>query len=76
VTARFSENGIGGLKPEERVRLPGDLKPAAPAYRGRLRPISAMHGKMSQERFRRFVDVQLLRGRASAADGKRPTMRQ
>lgn len=57
---RVSKNGIGGLKPEERARLPRDLKPAGPAYRGRLRPIFAMHGKVSEERFGRFVDVQLL----------------
>jgi uncharacterized iron-regulated protein len=60
LVARVSKAGIGGLKPEERARLPRDLKPADPAYRDRLRPIFAMHGKVSEERFGRFVDVQLL----------------
>jgi hypothetical protein len=52
--------GTGGLKPEERARLPRDVKSTSPAYEVRLRPIFAMHGKGSADRFRRFLDVQLL----------------
>jgi len=60
LVAQVSEKGIAGLGPDDRVRLPQDLRPARSAYEDRLRPIFAMHGKTSEERFRRFVDVQLL----------------
>jgi hypothetical protein len=69
LVARLSKNGIGGLKPEERARLPRDLKPADPAYRGRLRPIFAMHGNVSEERFGRFVDVRVHSPGSSARSG-------
>jgi uncharacterized iron-regulated protein len=60
LVSRVSKNGIDGLGSEDRERLPQDLQPAGPAYKARLRPIFEMHGKTSEERFLRFVDVQLL----------------
>jgi len=57
LVAEVSKNGIRGLKAKERARLPRDLKPADPAYKGRLRPIFAMHGQTSEDRFRRFLPV-------------------
>ena len=42
-----------------RVRLPQDLAPPGPAYVDRLRPVSEMHGEMTEDRFRRFVEVHL-----------------
>ena len=36
------------------------MSTAAAGYEARLRPIFEMHGKVSDERFRRFVDVQTL----------------
>ena len=60
LVARVSKRGIVGLTPEERTRLSHDLAPPGPAYVDRLRSVFEMHGNMSAERFRRFVDVQLL----------------
>jgi len=60
LVARVSRSGIEGLKSEERARLPEDLRAPDPAYLARLRPIFEMHGKASEEQFRRFADVQLL----------------
>jgi uncharacterized iron-regulated protein len=57
---RVSEKGIGGLDSQDRARLPDDLRPAGSAYAERLRPIFAVHGQTSEDRFRRFVDVQLV----------------
>jgi hypothetical protein len=60
LVAQVSQKGIGALEPKERARLPQDLRPPELDYEARLRPIFAMHGKVSEDRFRRFVDVQLL----------------
>jgi hypothetical protein len=72
LVAEVSKNGIGGLKPEDRARLPWDLKPADAAYKGRLRPIFALHGKTSEERFRRFVDVQAFRDEIERLEQEHP----
>jgi len=60
LVAKVSERGIAGLAPEDRAQLAADLVPADRAYKGRLRPIFALHGAMPEERFERFVGVQLL----------------
>ncbi len=58
--AQVSKAGLDGLPPQDRARLPADMSTAAAGYEARLRPIFEMHGKVSDERFRRFVDVQTL----------------
>jgi len=58
LVAQVSKNGLDGLAPEDRARLPHDMTRAEPTYEARLRPIYEMHGKASAEGFHRFVDVQ------------------
>jgi len=60
LVARVSKGGLAGLESGERALLPEDLSPPGPAYEARLRPVFTMHGMLSEERFRRFTDVQLL----------------
>jgi len=60
LVARVSKGGIAGLTAEERALLPIDLPSPGSTYIDRLRPVFEMHGKMPEERFRRFVEVQLL----------------
>lgn len=60
LVAKVSQGGLGDLPPEDRARLPADLSDPEPAYQARLRPIFEAHGKTSDERFRRFVEVQML----------------
>ncbi len=52
--------GAPGLEAEDRALLPEDLAPPGAAYEAKLRPVFAMHGTLSEDRFRRFADVQLL----------------
>ncbi len=58
--SRVSENGRDALSPADRTRLFGLVSEPGRAYRERLRSIFEMHGSLSDERFHRFVDVQLL----------------
>ncbi len=60
LVARVSENGIDALGADDRALLPEDLPAPELSYQDRLRPIFEMHGKVSDEKFRRFVDVQML----------------
>jgi hypothetical protein len=60
LVARVSARGIDALGPGDRELLPADLPAPNAAYQDRLRPIYEMHGRISDERFRRFVDVQML----------------
>lgn len=60
LVAKVSQGGLASLPPADRARLPADLSDPEPAYAARLRPIFEAHGKTSDERFRRFVEVQML----------------
>jgi uncharacterized iron-regulated protein len=60
LVGRVSANGIDALGSDDRALLPADLPSPDTAYQDRLRPVFEMHGRTSEERFRRFVDVQML----------------
>lgn len=60
LVAQVSKGGIAGLSPQDRARLPEDMGTVQSGYEARLRPVFEMHGKVSDEQFRRFVDVQTL----------------
>ena len=60
LVSRVSDKGLGALVPGDRALLPADLPAPGAGYQERLRPIFEMHGKVSEEKFRRFVDVQML----------------
>jgi uncharacterized iron-regulated protein len=60
LVAKVSQNGVAGLSPQDRGLLPEDLAEPGSAYLDRLRPIFEMHGNVSEERFRRFAEVQML----------------
>jgi uncharacterized iron-regulated protein len=53
-----SRDGVEGLSPEYRRRLPARIQPADADYERRLRDAFRMHGDLPEERFRRFMEVQ------------------
>lgn len=53
-----SRNGIAGLSAEYRALLPARVAPADQAYEDRLRTAFRLHGKLPEERFERFMEVQ------------------
>ena len=57
---KVSNDGIKGLAPADRARLPAHSIPANARYRERLRSIFELHSAVELKDFERFVEVQLL----------------
>ncbi len=60
ITQRVSKVGIEGLTGEERAQIPEQIDDAGPAYRERLKAIFESHAHSDQQKFERFMQVQLL----------------
>lgn len=64
-----SRQGIEGLSRADRALLPTSIAPADDDYEKRLRAAFRMHGDLSEERFRRFMQVQSVWDEYMAARG-------
>jgi uncharacterized iron-regulated protein len=53
-----SKDGIEGLDPAYRRRLPARIAPADADYERRMRDAFRLHGDLPEERFQRFMEVQ------------------
>ena len=60
LTEKVARQGLSGLSPKDRARLPARLDDADPAYRERLQAVFDQHPHGPDSDFERFLAVQLL----------------
>lgn len=60
LTRKVGKDGLAGLTPEERARLPAEIDRSDSAYEQRVRDIFQMHPNDRQQPFEYFLEVQLL----------------
>jgi hypothetical protein len=67
LTRAVGRSGFDGLGDEQRAQLPGDMAPADPAYRERIRAVFDLHPNDGDQPFEHFLDAQLLWDEGMAA---------